>query len=593
MILTKLYSNKSDILEPIEFNRGLNIVLAEIKLPENMEKDTHNLGKSTLALLLDYCLLRKKSQEFFLFKHFHIFQEFIFFLELEYAKGQYLTIKRGVENNSKVSFVKHTEKAQDFVGLSDDKWSHTNLAFEKAKLELDSILNLMVIKPWDYRKPVSYALRSQADYGDVFQLKRFVKHIDWKPYLAKLLGLDASLVQAQYELKEKYDNAKDIKKRLEKELNGYTDSLDKLEGLILIKSEEATKIKEQLDKFDFEIEESQVNKELVEDIDSQLSELNKERYYITSGIEKLENSLNKEKIIFNPNEAKSIFEEAGVLFDGQVKKTYDELIQFNADITKERQSYLKEELEELKSDLEKIKIDIHSLNKQRSEALYFLKDSGAIEKYKKLSNQLIVLESKILTLKNQEEKLIEYEDAKNNEEEYKDKIGKNKILISNNVKESKDRESIYSQIKLNFNEIIKAVIDKEALISINQNGEGNLDFRDEILDTKGNETSESDGNTYKKLLCMAFDLAVNKVYEDKQYTHFIYHDGFLETLDNRKKENFIKLVRDISHDNFQYIGTLIDSELPNNNLSLFKEDEIILRLHDDGINGKLFKIPTW
>ena len=593
MILTKLYSNKSDIFESIEFKRGLNIVLAEIKLPENMEKDTHNLGKSTLALLLDYCLLRKKSPEFFLFKHFDIFKEFIFFLELEYAEGQYLTIKRGVENNTKISFIKHAEKSQHFVHLSDNEWSHRDLPFEKAKLELDSMLDLSVIKPWDYRKPVSYALRSQDDYGDVFQLKKFVKHIDWKPYLSKLLGLDATLVQAQYELKEKYDDAKRVKSRLEKELNGYTDSLDKLEGLILIKSEEATKIKNQLNEFNFEIEESQVNRELVEDIDSQLSELNKERYYISSGIEKLKNSLNKEKIIFNPNEAKSIFEEAGILFDGQVKKTYDELIQFNKDITKERQSYLKEELEELKNDLENIEADIHLLNIQRSEALYFLKDSGAIEKYKNLSNKLIILESKILTLKNQEQKLLEYSDAKNKEEDYKDKIGKNKILIANNVKELNDRASIYSQIKLNFNTIITTVLDKEALISIDQNDAGNLDFKEEILDSKGNETSESDGNTYKKLLCMAFDLAVNQVYQKENYTHFIYHDGFLEKLDNRKKEKFITLVRDMSKNNFQYIGTLIDSELPSNNLSIFEEDEIILRLHDDGDSGRLFKISTW
>ena len=45
--------------------------------------------------------------------------------------------------------------------------------------------------------------------------------------------------------------------------------------------------------------------------------------------------------------------------------------------------------------------------------------------------------------------------------------------------------------------------------------------------------------------------------------------------------------------NFQYIGTLIDSELPNQDVSIFREDEIILRLHDDGESGQLFKMPSW
>jgi uncharacterized protein YydD (DUF2326 family) len=582
-----------DKFEPIVFKEGLNIILGEIRLFENMKKDTHNLGKSTLALLLDYCLLKGKFQSFFLFKHFDVFKDFIFFLELKYDDGKYLTIKRGVENNSKISFIQHNKKLNNFVFLADDEWNHCNLPLKKAKLELDSILDLEVIKPWDYRKPVSYALRSQDDYGDVFQLKKFGKHIDWKPYLSKLLGLNSNLVQSQYELKEKFEKAKIIKKRLEKELNGFTDSLDKLEGLILIKDEETQKIKQQLDAFDFELEDSSVNKSLVEDIDTQLAQYNKDRYYLSTSIEKLELSLNKDKIVFSSKEAQSIFEEAGVLFDGQIKKSYDELIQFNKDITKERRSYLKEELKELQTELEQTKEEISTLNKKRSQALFFLKDSGAIEKYKALSSKLIALEAEILTLKNQEKRLLEYEDAKMELETLQGEIDKNRLAIANSVKESKSRESIYSQIKLNFNAIIKRVLDKEALISISQNSEGNLDFKAEILDSRGNKTSQSDGKTYKKLLCMAFDLAVNRVYRDKAYTHFLYHDGFLEKLDNRKKENFIRLIRDMTANNFQYIGTLIDSELPNQDVSIFREDEIILRLHDDGESGQLFKMPSW
>jgi len=595
MILTKLYSNRDKQFEPILFNRGLNIIMGEIRLPENMEKDTHNLGKSTLASLLDYCLLKGKSQNFFLFKHLDIFKEFVFFLELEYADGKYLTIKRSVENNTKISLIKHTEKDRNFVQLSDDEWTHASFSsFAIAKLELDSILNLEVVKPWDYRMPVSYALRTQDDYNDVFQLRKFAgKHIKWKPYLAKLLGLDATLVQSQYELKDKIEEVKKQRKRLETDLNGFTDSLDKLEGLILIKNEDSEKIKKQLDDFDFEIEESNVNKSLVEDIDAQLSELNKDRYYISSAIEQLEASLNKEKIVFSTKEAKAIFQEAGVLFEGQVQKSYDELIKFNKDITKERQSYLKEELVELKVQLDETNENLKSLNLQRSQALYFLKDSGVIDKYKILSNKLIRLDAELLMLTNQESKLLEYQEVKIEEETLQSNIDANKISIANNVSESKAKESVYSQIKLSFNAIVKTILDKEALISISQNKEGNLEFKEEILDTKGNETSESDGHTYKKLLCMAFDLAVNKVYEEKNYTHFIYHDGFLEKLDNRKKEKFIRLVRDMSMDNFQYIATLIDSELPNGDRSIFKENEIVLTLHDDGDNGKLFKVPSW
>jgi hypothetical protein len=82
MKLSRLYSNKPDLFEPVEFVQGLNVVMAEIRLPENRNKDTHNLGKTTLGRLLDFGFLAKRDPKFFLFKH-RLFQDFVFFLEIE------------------------------------------------------------------------------------------------------------------------------------------------------------------------------------------------------------------------------------------------------------------------------------------------------------------------------------------------------------------------------------------------------------------------------------------------------------------------------------------------------------------------------
>ena len=343
-----------------------------------------------------------------------------------------------------------------------------------------------------------------------------------------------------------------------------------------------------MDTFNFNLAESNVNKDLVSNIDAKLAELNKQRYYISCNIENLETSLNKHSISFNPDEAKELFSEAGLLFDGQIKKTYDELIQFNKEITAERKNYLKKELAKSKEELKNINKEIESENSNRSKALAFLKDSGSIEKYKILSNKLIKLEAEILALKSKEVRLIEYNETKAKVTDIKSKIDANKSLIEQNVKSTKSKDSKYSQIRLHFNSIIKEILDKEALISIDQNGEGNLEFKDEILDSRGQGTSEGSGNTYKKLLCIAFDIAINQIYATEKYSHFIYHDGFLETLDNRKKQKFIELLRKITNNKFQYIGTLIDSEIPSDDPDFFSDEEIILKLHD-GKSGTLFK----
>ena len=61
MKLSKLYSNKPNLFETIFFSSGLNVIQGEIRLPENKRKDTHNLGKSILGKLLDFCFLSKKN----------------------------------------------------------------------------------------------------------------------------------------------------------------------------------------------------------------------------------------------------------------------------------------------------------------------------------------------------------------------------------------------------------------------------------------------------------------------------------------------------------------------------------------------------
>src|SRR5258705_13299879 len=113
MKLSRLYSNRPDVFEPVNFEPGLNVVLAEIRLPENRKKDTHNLGKSTLGRVLDFCFLATRDAKFFLFKHLDVFGDFVFFLEIELADASYLTIRRSVEEPMGLSpWVRQTVKRQ-------------------------------------------------------------------------------------------------------------------------------------------------------------------------------------------------------------------------------------------------------------------------------------------------------------------------------------------------------------------------------------------------------------------------------------------------------------------------------------------------
>jgi uncharacterized protein YydD (DUF2326 family) len=69
-----------------------------------------------------------------------------------------------------------------------------------------------------------------------------------------------------------------------------------------------------------------------------------------------------------------------------------------------------------------------------------------------------------------------------------------------------------------------------------------------------------------------------------------------ESLDNRKKENLIVVLREYSQLGLQLIITLIDSDLPRRELDgdpIFTPEEIILTLHDEDETGRLFKMKAW
>jgi uncharacterized protein YydD (DUF2326 family) len=83
---------------------------------------------------------------------------------------------------------------------------------------------------------------------------------------------------------------------------------------------------------------------------------------------------------------------------------------------------------------------------------------------------------------------------------------------------------------------------------------------------------------------------------DKKFPHFVIHDGVLETLENRMRLNLIELFYEEASQGLQEIITVLDTHLPikeNGEKLNFKENELIRVLHDQGDEGKLFKMPSW
>ncbi|MGH8557284.1 MAG: DUF2326 domain-containing protein [Methylococcales bacterium] len=572
--------------------------MAEIRLPENRNKDTHNLGKTILGRLLDFGFLADRNAKFFLFKHFDLFENFIFFLEIELADSSYVTLCRSVKEASKISFKKHEARHQDFTALPTAKWDHFDMPFERSREMLDSLLDWRALKTWSYRKGLGYQLRSQDDFRDVFHLRKFAAgHSDWKPFLAHILGFNAHLIAAHYEKEDKLKEKEATANTIKSELGGSIEDLSKIEGLLLLKEQEAEKKQNLLDAFDFRAQDKECTKQLVDEIDNRIAMLNAERYSLNQNRKKIVASLEEDQILFNPEEARRLFKEAGVLFQGQIKKDFEQLIAFNRAITDERRSYLQEERGEIDAELKRVNTELNMLGKRRSETLSFLSSTDVFNKYKQVSDEMVTLRADITSLERQRGFLHRLQELRADIRTLTEERGHLQTQIETDVEQQNaDKASLFSSIRLFFSEIVEDVIARKALLSVSPNHLGHLEFKAEILDESGNATSADLGHTYRKLLCIAFDLAMLRAHLDDKFPRFVYHDGVFESLDDRKKENLLVVIRQYASLGIQPIITLIDSDLPvrdEQNGVVFDTEEIILTLHDESEQGRLFKLRTW
>lgn len=598
MRLSSLYCNLPDLFGPIHFRPGLNVVLGEIRLPDNNKENVHNLGKTTLAKVIDFCLCRGAKKSFFLLQHEDLFRDFVFYIELQLLDGDYLTIRRSVESPTKLSFARHSTPTTGFVDAGESDWDHANLAFVVGKQLLDGILGLTDIKPWDFRKPIGYALRTQSDFSDVFQLaKHKGKHREWKPYVAHILGFDSALVTEIYDNAEKIENLQRKISTLRLELGGDEAELDTIRGLIDIKSKDVAELEAAIQQFDFELQDSKVNKTLVDQLDEGIATLNGKRYQLARTQKRIVNSLNAEQIQFRPSAAKKLFEEAGVLFPDQVKKEFEDLIRFNKEISKERIKYLKEELKVINEEIASVAIRLDELNKKRQSELAFLGNTEAFSKYREMNGKLVELKKDLASLERQRDALL---GIGQHEKDLRNLTRKREDLLEDaqtNLEQcSENKSSRYSRIRAALAEICESFIGHKALLTSKVNKEGNFEFQAEYLDTLNRPTSEDEGKSFRQVLCAAYDLAVSTELLKEDFVRFVFHDGLLEGLDNRIKLNIIGELRKLADQGLQQIMTVIDSDLPHTidgEKFKFDDDEVILVLHDDGPNGRLFRMDSW
>ncbi|MCB2178938.1 DUF2326 domain-containing protein [bacterium] len=595
MKINSLYSNKPKIFPRIDFNKGLNVIFARVKDPLNKELDSHNLGKTFLIQIIDFALIGKPPKAFH--DNSALFDDFIFFIEIESDYGQLFTVSRAVKGKNVINIHLHDKEYLDLTSLPSENWRFPNLSQDAGKNEINKLLNLTVIEPYNFRKGLGYFLRGQSDWDDEFRISKFGrgKDIDWKPYMALVLGFNHNIVHRKYEIDAKISGHKDYQKKLEAEAGLKAEEYDHIRGQIEITQDQSDRLRLEIENFSFQEIESEINEETVIKIEEQVASLNQERYTLDFELNEIQKSLESE-FSFNIDEIDNIFKEVKVTLPNQLVRDYEDLLNFNKRISLDRRDRLYQLQEKLSAKRIAIENELARLDRERQTALNVLKEKETLKKYVDYNRRLLRYEEEINDLRQQ----LSHLDLVTSIQKEIDALEKERIQLIEQIKEMiRNDDSTHSKIRLAFSNCVEEILSIQALLSVRVNKEGNLEFNTSTIDRdiEGRITSESEGTSYKKLLCACFDLSVLGFYHDKPFYHFVYHDGIFEGLDNRKKEGLLKVIRKYIYAyNLQYILTVIDSDLPRNERDqklFFNQDEIIRELHDQGDDGRLFRMKAF
>lgn len=585
MKLNKLYCNDNRF-HSIIFNDGMNVVLGKVHKRYDIKKDSHNLGKSTLIDVLDFMLLKGVDSGHIFKKYKKSFAYHVFFLEIRLNDGTFLTIMRSVATPTKISFKK---SQTEIVCNESTLWDEVNLPHKKAEEYLNECLSFDILANWSFRKTVTFFLRTQKDYNSVFQLGKFIngKHIDWKPVVFDLLGYNGNSLTQKYDLDQQLQELKDSEKSINAEMRVSANDFDKIKSTLELKRLERDEMQKKVDAFNFYSEERSLNRNLIEDIERRIAELNSQEYALGYELDKMKQAI--ENIpMFDVEQLKELYGEVEVYFPDNIVHSYEDLLSFNIKVTKERNKYLREQIEKLETDLKDVRSQLMGLNDERNQALAVLQDNDTFHKFKGYQLRLAMMEGEIARLETQLESIDKVSILAEKADKLREKLKEVSKSIAAQVR--KNGGSVSSTIKRRFNEVYHSVFGVSALLYVQLNTSGNVDYKADVAPSEEAEaTAEGMGNTYRKMLCVAFDLAVLSAYSDKSFFRFVYHDGVLEGLDNRKKQLFIEVARRYCETyGIQYIFSTIEDDIPSEILSSFTQEEICLELSDRDDSGKLF-----
>lgn len=548
-MIHKIFANDSRF-KSVEFQLGLNVILAD-KKQESGEKDSRNgLGKTTLINIIHFCLgadLNRGSLPV------DKISDWVFFIEMDLF-GEKITAARMISNPG---IVKVTGKISQLPILAE---RDTSELFDFYKIEdwkillgislfgLNEISNSKYVPT--FRNLISYFLRNGTDaYSKPFVYFRSQPSWSIQAHNAFFLGLNWEYVSFSQKIKDKSKAVTSLNQAIKT-------------GIISSKGElEAQRIRLQLE-FDNEkialslfkvYPQYQKIQESADLLTGKIHDLSNRNLILSRKLTQYEKSIQSERA---PDDAlvSQLYEEAGVHFGRALKKTLAEAKTFHSEIIQNRKNFLKVEIEHIRNQIESNNKEIDVMISNRSDSMAILKTHGAFEEFTVLQEHLLEKKERLEQIK---VKINEIKEMSMRTKDIKAEKIELETKLQRDYEQSRPK---WEKAVAGFSENSQALYNEPGNLIINVSESG-YNFDVDI------PRSNSEGVGKMKIYC--YDLMLVDLFSKLGKINFLVHDSTIfDGVDSRQIAHALEHAHNKAiKEGFQYICTFNSDMIPKNNFT--------------------------
>jgi uncharacterized protein YydD (DUF2326 family) len=557
---------KLDDLKP-----GLNVLLAQKTEGASSKQTRNRAGKSSFVELVHFLTGSEAGPES-IFRTQEL-AEYLFGMDFDLKDGRTVVERSG---GSKAKIFVTTPPAAK-VKFSASEWC----AFLGEQMFGLSSLEAAGSKPPSFRSLFAYFVRRQASGAFMTPEKQATMQGtgDMQIALMFLLGLDWQIARDWQAVRDREKTLEELRKAAG--AGAFGSIIGKAADLrtqLTLQEARLKKLHAEIGMFqvlpeyrELEVESSSLTR--------QLNDLANANTIDFTAIRDLEGALASE-IPPHIEDLQAVYEEAGVVLPGLVKRRYEDVKSFHESVVRNRKDYLSSELESAKLRIELRDGKKAQLDRRRGEILGILRSHGALEQFLKLQGELGRLESEVESLRQRFEAAEQLEGTKNELEIERNRLT---IRLRRDFTEQKDR---VAEAIVAFEETSQRLYESAGSMTIDDTSNGPvLKFPMQGQRSKG----------IKNMQIFCFDMMLMRLCAKRQIgPGFLVHDSHLfDGVDGRQVISALRLGAEISSElGFQYIVTMNEDDAFKEVIDGFDLNDYVIptRLTDATEDGGLFGI---